>query len=296
LFTTCRLFSAMASIRSNTYNGHCILALLFLVASVAHCVSTTREDTQFEVLQVITHDTNAFTQGLTYDVGSGKLYESTGLYGESDLREIDPISGEVIKIVNMDRQYFAEGMTLFETESGEKRLIQITWNEKTGFIYSADTLERLETFSYETSNGQGWGITYNAAEKEFIVSDGSNWLHFWDRDTLTEKRRISVELALAETKSGNPKPLLTESVDRLNELEFVVEKGEAYVLANRWRDNDIYKINAQTGIIARIYDMSDLRNSLPRKGVLNGISITAEEGIYYITGKKWSTMYVIRLY
>lgn len=285
----------MKLVRDKSCNRCCILAFALLFVSLARGVRTTQDDRQFEVLQSISHDTNAFTQGLTFDVDTGRLYESTGLYGASDVREINPSTGEIIKVVDMDPQFFAEGMTLFETESGEKRLIQISWKKKTGWIYLADSLELLQTFSYETSNGEGWGITYDAARKEFIVSDGSNWLHFWDRDTLEEKRRISVEVVIAETRSGNPKPLLTESVQRLNELELIIDNGEVFILANRWKTNYIYKINAQTGFVACIYDMSSLRQELPRGDVLNGISITEEEGVYYITGKLWPTMYVVRL-
>ena len=83
-----------------------------------------------------------------------------GLYGQSDVCKINPSIGDVINKVEMDSKYFAEGMTIFETESGEKRLIQIIWKAKTGFIYNADTLKQLSTFEYETSNGEGWGITH----------------------------------------------------------------------------------------------------------------------------------------
>src|SRR5215203_2188416 len=46
--------------------------------------------------QVITqhpHDTGAFTQGLVLQ--NGRLFESTGLYGSSSLREVDLQSGAV---------------------------------------------------------------------------------------------------------------------------------------------------------------------------------------------------------
>ena len=45
-----------------------------------------------EVLNVYAHDANAFTQGLLWH--DGYLYESTGLYGESTLRQVDLESGE----------------------------------------------------------------------------------------------------------------------------------------------------------------------------------------------------------
>ena len=45
-----------------------------------------------KVLAVYPHDPTAFTQGLVWD--GGLLYESTGLYGRSSLRRVDPMTGE----------------------------------------------------------------------------------------------------------------------------------------------------------------------------------------------------------
>ena len=50
-----------------------------------------------------------------------------------------------------------------------------------GFTYDVSTLAPLSTFTYATSNGEGWGITHN--DTHLIVSDGSSFLHFWDPDT-----------------------------------------------------------------------------------------------------------------
>ena len=65
----------------------------------------------------IPHDTDAFTQRFRLDVATGRLFESTGLYGQSDVCKINPSIGDVINKVEMDSKYFAEGMTIFETES-----------------------------------------------------------------------------------------------------------------------------------------------------------------------------------
>jgi len=50
---------------------------------------------EYNTLKVIPHDTDAFTQGLTYF--DGKLYESTGLYGRSQVRELNLENGNVVK-------------------------------------------------------------------------------------------------------------------------------------------------------------------------------------------------------
>ena len=46
-----------------------------------------------QVVSVRPHDSTAFTEGLIYS--DGKLYESTGRYGQSSLREVDPVTGQV---------------------------------------------------------------------------------------------------------------------------------------------------------------------------------------------------------
>ena len=48
----------------------------------------------------------------------------------------------------------------------------------TGWIYDADTLAVLHTFTYTTTTGEGWGVTYDESNAEFVVSDGSSTLHF----------------------------------------------------------------------------------------------------------------------
>src|SRR5215208_3095846 len=77
--------------------------------------------------QVITqhpHDTGAFTQGLVLQ--NGRLFESTGLYGSSSLREVDLQSGAVLRSVSVSSQYFAEGMTIFQG-----KVFQVTWQSQT---------------------------------------------------------------------------------------------------------------------------------------------------------------------
>jgi len=267
----------------------------FVFVSKVTCISLVEDDQeQFVILETIPHNVDAFTQGLTFDIETARLYESTGLYGESDIREVDIDTGNVIKVVPMENKYFAEGMTLFKTGSGEKRLIQITWQRGEGFIYDADTLEQLDSFTYETSNGEGWGITYDAEAKEFIVSDGSSWLHYWDRDTLKEKRRKQVVVVLAETKSRGGIPLLTSNIDKLNEMELIVEGDAKFILVNRWLTYEIYKVDINTGIVAQIYDMTSLYPDRRTGDVMNGISITKDEGVYLVTGKQWDAMFLIR--
>jgi glutamine cyclotransferase len=43
------------------------------------------------LLHSVQHDPSAFTQGLS--IHRGRLYESTGMYGASDIRIVDPVDG-----------------------------------------------------------------------------------------------------------------------------------------------------------------------------------------------------------
>ncbi|GAB4007781.1 hypothetical protein GCM10029992_62440 [Glycomyces albus] len=65
------------------------------------------EQLSVEVLEAFPHDPEAFTQGL--ELRDGLMYESTGLYGQSDIRLTDPGTGEVIDSQELPGDEFAEG-------------------------------------------------------------------------------------------------------------------------------------------------------------------------------------------
>ncbi|CAB9513059.1 Glutamine cyclotransferase [Seminavis robusta] len=135
----------------------------------------------FTVLATISHDSQAFTQGLTFDpLDSSVVYESTGLYGRSSVRKVDITTGEVLLKTDTSREMFGEGLAYYTTKTtpAEGRLIHITWQSQRGFIFDAETLTVLEEFRFETERNQGWGITYNPIADQFLVTDGSSMLHF----------------------------------------------------------------------------------------------------------------------
>ncbi|HLF22870.1 MAG TPA: glutaminyl-peptide cyclotransferase, partial [Burkholderiales bacterium] len=115
----------------------------FVVASIAGlCGNGTANDSVgvptfgYEVLNAWPHDPGAYTQGLV--VENGVLYESTGRYGASSLRIVDLATGRIEKIVNLPDKYFGEGIAVL----GD-RVFQLTWRERTGFIYDRRTLARV---------------------------------------------------------------------------------------------------------------------------------------------------------
>jgi len=69
-------------------------------------------------------------------------------------------------------------------------LVQITWREKKGFMYASNDLGKAPIeFDYQTTNGEGWGITYDPTNEDFIVSDGTHNLHFWKFTDLGKTQR-----------------------------------------------------------------------------------------------------------
>ncbi len=62
----------------------------------------------YEIINTFKHDSKAFTEGLFFH--NGFLYESTGLYGSSDLRKVDIESGKTLQKVNLPSNSFGEGI------------------------------------------------------------------------------------------------------------------------------------------------------------------------------------------
>ena len=221
-----------------------------------------------------------FRQGLSYGPDHKSLFETTGLYGKSKIQRINPETFEVEQTANFDAQFFGEGSTFYKDAEGNNRLIMITWKKKTGYIYDADSFEQIKSFQYTTTppKNEGWGITYDKAKQEFIVSDGSQYLYFWDRDTLEEKRKVAV------TRFNG------REQNELNELEFM----DGLVCANIWYSDHIICVDPDTGKSVREYDMSSLWPRGERNNgsdVLNGIALG--DGFVLIGGKKWSTFFKV---
>lgn len=223
-----------------------------------------------EIVARFPHDPDAFTQGLL--LADGRLYESTGLYGRSSLREVNPDSGEVIRIRHLPPELFGEGLALVDD-----RLIQLTWRAGVALIYDRETFELLGTFEYE---GEGWGLCYDGSE--LWMSDGSATLAARDPGTFEVLRQIQV------TSRGKP-------VIRLNELECV---GDS-VYANVWQSDRIVRVDKSSGKVDAEVDASDLlppeeRASLPAGAVLNGIAHDPQTGLFLVTGKLWPALLSVR--
>jgi glutamine cyclotransferase len=223
----------------------------------------------YDVVHVWRHDRGAFTQGLF--VRDGDFIESTGLNGQSSLREVDIATGRVVKQVAVPAQYFAEGAVALNG-----KIFQLTWQNHVGFIYDADTFAKLGEFHYE---GEGWGLTTDG--QSLILSDGTNRIRFLDPTTFRVTRTIDV------LENGQP-------VERLNELEFI--RGD--VFANVWQTDRIVRIDANSGVVRGTIDFSGLLapgDRAPDTDVLNGIAYDARTDRLFVTGKHWPKVFEVRL-
>ncbi len=86
--------------------------------------------------------------------------------------------------VDLPADYFGEGLAL-----DGNRLIQLTWQEHTAFIYDANTFATLGTYSYA---GDGWGPCFHG--RRFYQSDGSSSIVLRDAGTFKETQRLAVTL------------------------------------------------------------------------------------------------------
>ena len=245
-----------------------LLIMYFRLPHAGSIPADLGSNARISVLATYPHDTDAFTQGLVY--ADGYFYESTGLYGKSTLRKVEPATGKVVQELKLADQYFAEGLALYEDQ-----LYQLTWKEHTGFIYDK-AFALLGSFSYPT---EGWGLTTDG--NSLILSDGSATLYFLDPQTLQTTRTVQV------SQSGQP-------VEQLNELEYI--QGEVY--ANIWYQDVIVRIDPSSGQVLGQIDLSSLRegeNAPDPADVLNGIAYDAKESRLFVTGKNWPYVYEIAL-
>jgi len=225
----------------------------------------------YEVVNEFPHDKKAFTQGFEYH--NGFFYESTGQYGQSTLRKVEVKTGKILQKIDIDKQYFAEGMTIYKD-----KIYQLTWRKNKGFVYDLKTFKLEKTFNYSQSK-EGWGLTHN--NKNLIKTDGTERMWFLNLETLAEESYI-------ETYTNNRK------AENLNELEFV--KGKIY--ANLWQKNSILIVDPKNGAIEGIVNLKGLQSKAGQKGddnVLNGIAYDEENNRLFVTGKKWNKVFEIKI-
>lgn len=224
----------------------------------------------YEVMREYAFPADSFTQGLFFV--DGRLIVSSGLEFKSYLAEVDLSSGLYTKKVDLPGKWFAEGATVLNS-----RIYQLTWLDHLGFVYDAKTLKPLGEFSFPQ---EGWGLTTDGTH--LIVSDGTEFIRFYDPNGFQELRSIQVHW------HNGPVPYL-------NELEWI----DGRIWANIWHSTWIAQIDPKTGWVLGWVDLSGLEQ--PRdeafggENVLNGIAFDAATGSVYVTGKYFPKIYQIKL-
>ena len=225
----------------------------------------------WEVVSRRPHDPAAFTQGLLLDP-RGRLFESTGQYGESTLRELDPQSGEVLRLRDIPADQFGEGLALVGDE-----LIQLTWTRGVARRFDAETFEVVRRHRYD---GEGWGLCYDG--QRLVMSDGGTSLEFRDATTFDVLGEVEV------TVQGTP-------LSELNELECVGDE----VWANVWNTDAIVRIDPADGRVTGVLDLRGIIEPHPADArstsVLNGIAYDAAADTFLVTGKRWPELIEIRV-
>lgn len=215
-------------------------------------------------LGVITgHDPGAYTQGL--ELSGSVLFETTGRYGQSSIRRVDPATGEVTSMTRLPDSLFAEGLTLVSPS----RMLVLTWRENLVLVVDPRTLAITRTLPID---GEGWGLCFDGTSA--IRSDGTSSLHFHDPNTMEETGTLTVKL------SGVPQ-------SGLNELEY----ARGFIWANQWLTSRILTIDPATGRVLGVTDFGSIEP--PGTGEMNGIAYIPETDRFIITGKNWPVMYTV---
>ena len=231
---------------------------------------STTPRTTARVIRSSPHDTSAYTQGLAFS--GGRMLESTGRVGLSDLRVVDPTTGSIRRRVPLAPAEFGEGIA-----GVGNRVYQLTWKGGRGHVYDAATLAPIDSFTYA---GEGWGLTTDG--RLLYMSDGSSRIRVIDPKGFRELRTIPVR----ETDS---------SVWMLNELEWV--RGELW--ANIYETDFIARIDPTNGHVVGWIDLGQLltdpqrQDVASRGGVANGIAFDAANNRLFVTGKLWPRLFEI---
>ena len=225
----------------------------------------------YDIINEFNHDQKAYTQGL--EIYENFLFESTGLNGKSSLRKINFNTGEIINMINLEYEYFGEGLTVLND-----KVYQLTWKNKIGFIYDLE-LNNIGTFNYGNSQ-EGWGLCNDG--NYIYKSDGTSKIWKLDPNTLEEIDFIDVMTDKSRIKN-------------INELEYI--DGKIY--ANTYQQNRdvVIVINPSNGIVENVIDFSGLRDKVLQTedlDVMNGIAHNKDK--LFVTGKNWSKVFEVKVY
>jgi glutamine cyclotransferase len=224
----------------------------------------------YKIVNTFAHDTLSFTEGLEFYRDT--LYESTGQKGASHLRSYNFKTGKVYRQINLEGDYFGEGITAINNQ-----IFQLTWQSNVGFIYDANSLKKIKTFTYDKPI-EGWGMTNDG--QNIYQSDGTEKI--WKMNPVTQKM---IDYINVYTN--------TNKIKSINELEWI--DGKIY--GNIWQKDALAIIDPISGEVEAVLDLSSLRSQVKNREaeVLNGIAYNSKTKTLFVTGKNWDKLFEIKL-
>jgi len=241
----------------------------------------------YRVVRRYSHDPTSFTQGLLW--ANGSLYESTGLYGRSLLRELrlrEDGGMEVLREVKLKRSQFGEGLAYVGHE-----LRMLLWQKPDVLRFDAQAGPgghlSIKQTRMKTPLSDGWGLVM--APGALLATDSGPDVFHLDPSTLELKSTVRVRDA------GRP-------VEMINELEMV--DGELW--ANVYGTDCIARIDPLSGAVHGWVDLTgmlDWEKATMDAGaadrtppdVMNGIAWDPESRRLFVTGKLWPTLFEIEV-
>jgi len=233
----------------------------------------------YTVVNTYPHDIKAYTQGLEFygDI----LIESTGngegigtrTKGKSSVRKVNPKTGEVIKMNELDDTIFGEGATVLND-----KIYQLTYKNNEGYVYNIETLEKEKTLPY-FQKMEGWGLTNDGTY--LYMTDGTDKVYKLDPETFK-----MIDYFVVSTNRG--------TVPAVNELEWV--NGE--IFANFYGQDALGIFSPVDGAVSAVVDLSELKSKVtphPDLDVLNGIAYNKKTDTFFVTGKNWDKMFEIKI-
>src|SRR5262245_54999147 len=250
-------------------------AVILWAAPEALQAQTCREPLplRFEPESKIVRSELGFTQGL--EVHDGQLYESTGRIGGTTRINTISFTGQVKTLTDLGTAVFGEGLTILGDE-----IFQLTWQDHQVFVYDL-AANRKRTMR---NPREGWGLTNDGTN--LIFSDGGPSFYYVDPQTFAVRRTVKI-------RTNRPGEIVG-----LNELELV--RGRLY--GNIFTTWSIVRIDPASGCIDAVADMRGLRDQMTADEkaqidsdsgnyVLNGIAHDGATGTFYVTGKRWKTIF-----
>ena len=232
---------------------------------------------RFEIASKIERSELGFTQGL--EVRDGQLYESTGRVGGTTRLNVISLTGQtpgqVRTLTDLGTTVFGEGLTILNDE-----VYQLTWQDHQVFVYDLAGKRKRAM----RNPREGWGLTNDGAS--LIFSDGGPAFYYVDPQTFAVRRTVKI-------RTNRPGDIVG-----LNELELV--RGRLY--GNIFTTWSIVRIDPASGCIEAVADMRGLRDRMSSDEraqidsdsgnyVLNGIAHDSASGTFYVTGKRWKSIF-----